>query len=299
MTSSPLLLMQKRSRGLAGAVILMCLLGCSNALDLADGEYEVFALRYGRSRVKKEMVYQPLSTGEKRSGKLTFGWYVWLLKGNDRVILVDTGVVDQGLVKSWRIRDFVSSDSLLRRMDIVPWQVTDIILTHLHWDHAGNLGPYVQAKIWLQETEYKHAERTFASGVEQDAGMLLSDFQRLQKRSEAGYLNLVEGDLELYPGVSLRLIGDHTPGLQQVVVHTASGNVVLASDSSYLYDNTLREQPTGVAADYQKNLENLRKLNRLAASPWLVIPGHDPDVYTHFPRVTDGIVKITSESWAK
>jgi glyoxylase-like metal-dependent hydrolase (beta-lactamase superfamily II) len=107
---------------------------------------------------------------------------------------------------------------------------------------------------------------------------------------------LIEGDLEIAPGIVARAGGSHTPGSQHVTVATREGPVVIAGDATYLYWNNQRHVPVGTSVDPWANLEAIRAMQREAASPFLVLPGHDRRVMDWFPEVGDGIVHITMEA---
>ena len=114
----------------------------------------------------------------------------------------------------------------------------------------------------------------------------------LKAASDEGRVSLIDGDRTIYPGVTLKLGGYHTPGHQYVVVNSPDGNIVLAGDACYLYENVLRLQPIGLAVDYGANLATIQQMIRTAASPMLVIPGHDGRVIYEFPEVAEDIVEI-------
>ena len=107
-----------------------------------------------------------------------------------------------------------------------------------------------------------------------------------------GRLQLVHGDKTLAPGITVTMGGYHTPGSQYVTVDTLSGPAIIAGDSVSMYENNRRHRPIASTVDRDENLATIQDMHRKAASPFLILPGHDPLVMKWFPRVSKGIVQI-------
>ncbi len=252
--------------------------------------FEVYSISYGRSRFPEDKLIQ--GRGKNR---VPFEWMCWLIRGHDRTILVDTGFDDRETTQRWGITNYVPPVRRLAQLGIEPDDITDVILTHAHWDHMGGLLPYQKATVWIQETEYDHARSRVSAQDPSANGMRWRDAQHLLAAERQGRLRKVDGTHELVPGVTLVAGGAHTPGSQYVEVETLDGLVILAGDATYLYENNRRHLPIGTTVDAAANLRTIRQMHRRAASPFFIIPGHDPKVMRWFPEVADGIVKITAE----
>src|SRR5207253_9946649 len=99
------------------------------------------------------------------------------------------------------------------------------------------------------------------------------------KLNTQGRVVLVNGDVqEILPGVTCYTGGKHTYASQFVGVNTAAGTVVLASDNMYLYENLEKHVPIAATLDRESNLRAQDRMQQLAASRKLIIPGHDPAV---------------------
>ena len=244
--------------------------------------FRVYAINYGRSMYREDKI----AFRGSRSKHLSFSWMFWLIQGQGRTILVDTGFEDPKMVEKWKISNYVRPMERLRQMGVSPLEISDVILTHAHWDHIGGLAAYKNAKIWIQEDEYRHVQSNVDPGRK--------SLQILRSAEKAGRLKQVHGTKELIPGVTLTLAGDHTPGSQYVTVETLDGPVILAGDSSYMYRNIKWHRPIGTAVDRSANLTSIRKMHRRAGSTFLIIPGHDPRVMRWFPQVAEGAVQITT-----
>ncbi len=252
--------------------------------------HEVFGVSYGRSTFKSSALFLGGSSRERKS----FGWFFWVVQGGGKTILVDTGFDDPSLAAKWRIRNYVSPSERLAEMNISPDEISDIIITHAHWDHIGALSLYKKAKLWLQKKEYIHAQSIVSTEKPSKGGMRLKDIALLKKAEKEGRLRLVEGNTTIIPGISVHLCGGHTPGSQFVAVETRSGRVIIAGDEGYLFENIQKTIPIGSAADHEKNLSCIKEMQRQAASPFFIMPGHDPKILKWFPQISEGIVHITA-----
>ena len=124
-------------------------------------------------------------------------------------------------------------------------------------------------------------------GVDADDAKIFADLKA------AGRVQLVDGDAkEILPGITAYTGGKHTFASQYVGVRTSSGVVVLASDNAYLYENLEKRLPIAQTLDADANVKAQERMMTIAATPSLVIPGHDPAVFERFQTVTPNVVKI-------
>ena len=115
----------------------------------------------------------------------------------------------------------------------------------------------------------------------------------LARLRAAGRVALVDGDgVEVLPGVTVYTGGRHTAASQYVGVRTPRGVVVLASDNAYLYENLATRTPIAQTLDSASNRRAQERMLRLAGSPRLVVPGHDPAVFARFPKPGRGVARI-------
>jgi glyoxylase-like metal-dependent hydrolase (beta-lactamase superfamily II) len=250
----------------------------------------VYALEYGQSRRSENRVMHRGS----RSRRVRFGWHFWLIEGNGRRVLVDTGVGDRKLASDRGIRSWVPPVDRLRELGVTPSDIDDVILTHGHWDHIDDLAAYDTATVWMQERELLYMQSLVSSTVRERKGMRWGDLRLLESLAQEGRLKLVQGEQNIAPGIDVVPGPGHTPGSQWVKVETVDGTVVLAADSTYLYLNNQWHVPVASAADRKDNLATIEAMHRAAASPFFIIPGHDPRVMSDFPEVADGVVEIAA-----
>lgn len=242
-------------------------------------QYEVLAVRYAtvdRRRRDNFMVADP------HDGPMPMDYFVWLIRGGGRQYLVDTGFNAEAAAARKRtlLRNPISA---LAALGVSAEQISDVIITHLHYDHAGNVDLLPRARLHLQESEMQYAVSRYMTYKPLRHAYHVGDVAHMVQRIFDDQVAFHDGDDKLAPGVELVHVGGHTKGLQAVRVHTARGWVVLASDASHYYDNIGTESPFPVVHDVGAMLEGYRRLLSMAESPDHLIPGHDPLVMKFYP----------------
>jgi glyoxylase-like metal-dependent hydrolase (beta-lactamase superfamily II) len=277
---------------LTGAICLAGLLPTSAAAQAAaagSGEpvYQVYAIRYG---TVKNFPTASLVKGAPKGQRTDIAMMFWLVRGGGRNVLVDAGFFRERFLKSWKPVDFVRPSEAIGKLGLKPGDITDIIVSHAHWDHMDGIALFPRARIWIQKAEYdyysepEHQKRT---------GVFPVDMAELEKVKAEGRLHLVDGDnREILPGIRVYTGGRHTYASQYAGVHTRKGTVIIASDNVYLYENLEKNLPIAQTFDAASNLRAQHRMRKLASSPSLIIPGHDPRVFVRFPRPGHGIARI-------
>ncbi len=253
--------------------------------------YEVYAIRYGTI---PDFSLAGLVAGADRSRRLDIPVMVWLLKGSDgRIVLVDSGFIKDSQVAQWKVRDFVRPSDALARLGIKPEEVTDLVLTHMHWDHAGGTTLFPKARVWIQKAEYTYYTGDAWQSRNTHGGIDPDDVLALVKLNMEGRLGLIDGDNQRpLPGIVCHTGGRHTYASQYLVVNSRSGRTVVASDNVYLYENLEKHAAVAGALDIASNLAAQDRMRTEASDLRLIVPGHDPAVFTRFPTVAPGVVRI-------
>lgn len=253
-------------------------------------QYEVYAIRYATI---PDFAVNQLVAGAEAGRKLDIAMMVWLVRGGGRNILVDSGFYRDQFFKQWHVSGFVKPSDAVKRAGVNPEDITDVVITHMHWDHADGMDLFPKARIWLQKDELEYNAGEAWQSRRTHGGIDPDDVLAAVKLNLEGRVGLVNGDAqEILPGVTCYTGGKHTYASQFVAVNTAGGTVVLASDNMYLYENLEKHAPIAATLDAESNLRALDRMKQLAADPRFIIPGHDPAVMTKFPETAPGVVRI-------
>ncbi len=253
-------------------------------------QYEVYAIRYA---MLPEFPVAQLVQGADPVRKLDIAMLVWLVRGNGRNILVDAGFFREHFFKEWHVADYVKPSDAVAKAGLKPEDITDIVITHMHWDHADGMDLFPKARIWIQKEEFEYYAGEAWQAQNTHGGIDPEDVVELVKLNLEGRVGLVDGDAkEILPGVVCYTGGKHTYQSQYVGVNTSAGTVILASDNMYLYENLEKHLPIAATLDAASNLRAQDRMKQLAASPRLIVPGHDPAVMTKFAAVAPGVVRI-------
>ena len=259
------------------AVVFSALLGAS-----AAPEYSIQAIRLANSPGDEvaEMVI-----GAPKEEKIDTVYVVWLIRGGGRNILFDSGFHRERWFKEWTIQDYLAPDEAVRLAGVKPEEVTDVVVSHVHWDHMGGIDLFPNATIWIQKEEFRYyTGPAWQSGGDHD-GIDPDDVLELVRLNTAGRLRLIDGDnVEIFPEIRAYTGGRHTYASQYLGV-AGSPPFVLASDNVYLYRNLAEHRPSATfsEADYPANLKNQQRMIQLAGSADRVIPGHDALQFKKYP----------------
>ena len=251
--------------------------------------YEVFAIQYGTLPAFR---VAGLIAGADTSRRIDVALMIWLLKGsNGRTVLVDAGFHRADLIARWKPTNFELPTEAVKRAGIKAEDVTDIIVSHIHWDHFDGAELFPNAKVWLQREEFTH--HVDSTGRVLNRAIDAPDAAMLVRLNKAGRVMLVDGDAkEIIPGITVYTGGKHTFQSQYAGVRMVNGTAVIASDNAYLYENLDQRRPIAQTVDSLSNLRAQRRMLDIASAARLVVPGHDPAVMTRFERVGAGVVRI-------
>lgn len=253
-------------------------------------QYEVYAIRYA---TLPGFPLAALVKGADPARKLDIAMIVWLVKGNGRTILVDSGFYRPQFLKQWTVKDFMKPSDAVAQAGVKPDDITDVVITHMHWDHADGMDLFPKARIWLQKDEYTYYTGEAWQQKNTHGGIDPDDVLSVVKLNTEARVGLVNGDAqEIFPGITCYTGGRHTYQSQYVGVNTKEGTVILASDNMYLYENLDKHLPIAQTLDASSNLRAQDRMKELAARPNLIIPGHDPAEFDRFPKVNDRVVRI-------
>jgi glyoxylase-like metal-dependent hydrolase (beta-lactamase superfamily II) len=256
-------------------------------VDPMGNAYEIYAIRYATMSPRTPHLNFLLPDPHETAAQ-DLDYFVWLIRGGGRDILVDTGFnAEEAKARSRTLT--LNPVEALARFGVLAHDIRDVVVTHLHYDHAGNLDLFPNARFHLQDREM-----SYATGRCMCHGLLRHPFSvehvtLMVRHVFSERVTFHSGDGEVAPGVTLHRVGGHSDGLQVVRVETARGPVVLASDASHYYANMHRRSPFPILYNLGDMFEGWDIVKRLAGHPDRIIPGHDPIVTEIYPRASDKV----------
>ena len=252
--------------------------------------WEAYALRYAtvqRRRIENFIAH------DSHDLATNMDYFVWFLKSGNETILVDTGFNQDAA--NLRKRNYLRCPiESLKVSGIQAQDLKDVIITHAHYDHAGNTALLKKSRFHIQEREMsyatgpdmRHAFCRHAYDPHDVCELVYANFQ-----DRVGFH---DGAYELRPGIEVHWVGGHTRGLQIVRVHTKRGWIVLASDAAHYLENFTNRSPFPIVTDVSDMLRGYELIQSLADSDKHVIAGHDPLTMSLYKRVGREDLEIVS-----
>jgi glyoxylase-like metal-dependent hydrolase (beta-lactamase superfamily II) len=247
--------------------------------------HEIYAVRYAHHDRKAHDNY---ILGDPHDILQPLAYFVWVIKGAETTYVVDTGF-DQAMAEKRGRRITRPVGEGLMAIGVKPDAVTDVVISHLHYDHCGNHTLFPRARYHLQDREMAYATGRCMCHAHQRIPFEIDDVTAMVRRVFDERVVFHNGAELLAPGLSVHHIGGHSMGLQCVRVATRRGQVVLAADASHLYAHIDEGRVFPVCYSVAETLEGYATIKKLADSPGHIIPGHDPDVLKRYPAAAPGL----------
>ncbi|UOM35013.1 N-acyl homoserine lactonase family protein [Acuticoccus sp. I52.16.1] len=251
--------------------------------------YEVFAVRYGHNAAATRA--HNFFGGDAHDGPMPLDYFVWVIRGNGRTFVVDTGYDEAMGAK--RSREFLRSPGEgLKAIGVDPSAVKDVIVSHMHFDHCGNYNLFPAAQYHLQDIEMGYATGRCMCHQALRVPFEEEDVVAMVRKVFAGRVTFHDGEGEVAPGITVHHVGGHSKGLQVVRVFTRRGWMVIASDASHFYANMEQARAFPIMHSLEDTLEGYNRLYALASDASAVIPGHDPLILERYPAAAPGLEGI-------
>lgn len=245
-------------------------------------EYSIEAIRYGTSN---GVPVPALIPDGPKDEKIEIAMVVWLIRGGGHTILFDTGFHRDTFLKQFPMKDYIRPDEAVKTAGVNPEDVTDIILSHSHWDHMGGVDLFPNATIWIQRDEFAYYTGPAWQPGGNTSNIDPADVLALVKLNTEHRVRFVDGDgVEILPGINAYTGSRHTYDSQYLRV-AGHPTYVLASDNVYFYRN-LKEHlasTTFSITDHAANIAQQARMAELAGSPDRIVPGHDQQQFERFP----------------
>src|SRR5690242_17164577 len=253
--------------------LLLFLIILAAALPGATGpEYSIQAIRYASA----EDEVAGLVMGAPKGEKINIAMVIWLIRGGGHNILFDSGYHRDTFLKYFPATDYIRPDEAVKLAGLQPEEITDIVISHAHWDHLGGIDLFPKANVWIQKDEFRYYVGDAWQPGGKHGGIDPDDVQQLVKLNTEGRLRLVDGDdVEIVPGIRVYIGARHTFASQYMRVE-GNPSFVLASDNCYLYRNLTERKASATfsGADQAADNTNQARMIELAGSAGRGVPGH-------------------------
>ncbi len=249
-------------------------------------EYEVYAIRFATNPAR--LRGNNLIGDARPMEPQVMDFFCWLIVGGGEAIMVDTGT-SRAVVEGHGVTYIRCPTEALDALGLRADQVRTVILTHLHYDHIGNLDRFPAARFHVQA-----AEMAFATGPDMQHPFIRRPYGPREMAVVLDYLyadrvHVHGAEAEPAPGITVHLVGGHTAGQEIVRVRTRRGWVVLASDALHYYEELERAVPFAVVHDMARMLSAHGVIRGLADSDDHIVPAHDPLVMRRYPAARPGL----------
>jgi glyoxylase-like metal-dependent hydrolase (beta-lactamase superfamily II) len=247
--------------------------------------YEVQAVRYATRRALKSELYHRFESYGEPDSEATLDYYFWVLRDGARAILVDTGLDPE--VGRRRGRTLLCEPlEAMGRVGVGAQNVAQVIVTHFHYDHVGNVAAFPEAELLVPSRELDFWTGPLASRSQFAEHVEAAEIARLEAAHAAGRVRLLADETIVAPGLTAVTVGGHSPGQLILLVETRRGLVVLASDSIHFYEEYELDRPFAIIADLAGMYHAYDRLRHLQVERnAIVLPGHDPAVMARFPSL--------------
>ena len=255
--------------------------------------YEIYALKYAGPFTSSLAM---LLWNEGWNETIERNYYIWVIKGKDENIIVDTGT-GVTTAEQRKLKGYVNPVDVLARIGVNGDNVKKVIITHIHFDHVGGIemfpDAFPKARFYVQKKEFDFwtknpiAKRAPFKGIT-DAGAN----RKVASMAGSGRLVIVDGDRKIMPGIELLLAPGHTIGLQAVAVNTAKGTAIAASDCAHIARSFKDDIPSCLITDIIVWMKSYDKLRARASSIDLIFPGHDAKMLSDYPKVAEDVTRL-------
>lgn len=216
--------------------------------------------------------------------ELAMDYFLWVARNSERTVVIDCGFNEYSGARRNRTM-LCPPVGALRQVGVDAAEVSQLIVTHAHYDHIGNLLSFPAARIVVADREFVFwtsrlsRKPLFMTSAEE------ADLDALRQLEQAGLVDFVSGRASLAPGIEVVEIGGHTPGQLAVIVSTAQGEAVIASDALHYYEEMTQDRPFAHVTDVPAMYAGFAWLREQAAAGREIVAGHDPEVMQRYPAV--------------
>jgi glyoxylase-like metal-dependent hydrolase (beta-lactamase superfamily II) len=246
--------------------------------------WSVTAVRYGTFEMTRSDAYYRYQAYGEPDGPQRLDYFFWVVRRADETILVDTGF-DPAVARRRGRTCLIEPAAAMAQLGLTADTVSRVVLTHLHYDHTGNLDLFPNAELLIPARELDFWLGPLARRAQFAHAVEAGELGEVLAAVDGGRVRRLEGGEEIAEGVHAVFLGGHSPGQIALGVDAQAGWTVLASDAMHFYEELERDRPFGVLANLAEMYEGYDTLRELNWPGSHLVPGHDAEVMTRYPRV--------------
>ena len=251
---------------------------------VAPGSMKVIAVRHGELTQLRSEAYRDYASYGEPDGPVTLAYYFWLILTEGRTVVVDTGF-DEVVARRRGRNVLISVPEALERLGIDPDDELDLILTHAHYDHVGNVDWFRRATVHMARAEFDFWSSPTSEAGDSRSLVEQQELDTLKELHRAGRLRLMEEETHIAPGVRVLFAPGHTPGELMVHVDTSRERILLTSDAVHFDEELEHGRPFRHMCDLPQSFRSYDRIHAMTAADEvdLVVSGHDDSVSSVYP----------------
>lgn len=243
--------------------------------------YEVLAVKY--AEMQNRWRRDNFIMDDDHAAPMPIDFFVWVIRNASRTIVVDCGFDHKEAAARGRTITQLPREAL-KHAGIGAETVETLIVSHMHFDHAGTLYDFPAARFHVQDAEMAYATGRCMCEPELKRPFAVDHVCEMVKNVYSGRVEFHDGDGQVAPGVTVHNTPGHSKGMQSVRVMTETGPLVLGVDASHFYENFEKRKPFPIVHSVEEMLKSYDRLEELAGGDKTrVVPGHDPLILKYYP----------------
>ena len=252
-------------------------------------QFKVTIVKYGQRSTFESDVYLNHRLYGQPDLEVEMAYYVWVVQNSDVTVVVDTGF-SRAIGEKRERTTVLDLLAAFEHLGASPSSAPTVVVTHAHYDHIGNIGMFANSPILIAKAEYDFWTGSVARRAQFAHWVESSEVDQLKIAAAEGRLRQFRGEFDLVPGIRLLEVGGHTAGQTLLLVDTAEGTVLLASDAVHYYKELEHDMPFAIVADLAAMYCGFDRVKAMLADGTAthLVPGHDPTVLERFTPVKAG-----------
>ena len=255
---------------------------------MSTEQYQITIVQYGTRLTEKSDVFLNYRIHHEPDAPFRVDYFFWVISNAERTVIVDTGFskdAGESRGRSFVVEPALAYDALGVDASTAP----EVLITHAHYDHAGNLGLFPQSRITIAEAEYAFTQSGLINRAQFAYAYDTKDAEALADAKTQGRLRSFAGSVDIAPGITMVELGGHTAGQSVVLVDTSEGTVLIASDAIHFYEEFDLDRPFAFVGDLAGTYQGFDSIRTLIETDVKhLISGHDPDTLNRFAAVAEG-----------